>query len=262
MAQKIDKDHTDAKHSLKLIQLSDIHFLDDPTETLGGMNTHDSLQAVLADIQKKHLMPDQVLLTGDLAQNGGKASYQRLAQTMSAFSCPIYCIPGNHDDHDEMKKFLIGKNLYRQHYFSWENWRIILMDSTAPGLDDGFFAESDFAYMENQLSSADYQHALLVMHHQPIAIQTPYIDEIRLINEALFWEKIRRFPQIKAIIFGHVHQVFESVYRGIQIMSAPSTCTQFLPKNNKFAIDATLTPGYRWLELKKDGSILTKIYRI
>lgn len=44
-------------------------------------------------------------------------------------------------------------------------------------------------------------------------------------------------------------------------MATPSTCIQFKPLSSYFALDA-LQPGYRLLELKPDGSMLTNVYRI
>ncbi len=42
------------------------------------------------------------------------------------------------------------------------------------------------------------------------------------------------------------------------MMSTPSTCAQFLPNSDDFALDSR-PPGYRWLELSSDGSISTRV---
>ena len=53
-----------------------------------------------------------------------------------------------------------------------------------------------------------------------------------------------------------------STRRGdVLLLSAPSTCIQFLPNSVGFAVDMT-APGYRWLELHPDGRIDTGIERL
>jgi Icc protein len=41
-------------------------------------------------------------------------------------------------------------------------------------------------------------------------------------------------------------------------MSTPSTCAQFLPSSEFFALDER-PPGMRWIELCDDGSIETEV---
>ena len=41
-------------------------------------------------------------------------------------------------------------------------------------------------------------------------------------------------------------------------MSTPSTCAQFLPRSEFFALDDR-PPGLRWLELHADGHIETEV---
>ena len=45
------------------------------------------------------------------------------------------------------------------------------------------------------------------------------------------------------------------------ILSTPSTCIQFKPKSDKFALDEE-HPGYRFIKLKANGEIETQVYRL
>lgn len=253
---------TSTDETLHVIQLSDTHLMDSPSQTLGGVNTQETLTAVIADILLRKINPDMILITGDLSQNGAKASYQRLAKTLAHVPCKVYYIPGNHDDTDEMNQWLYSKNSCPQNVILGKYWQIILLDSTAPGLEDGFLAEVDFTHLEYALQKKPKHFTIIAIHHPPLPVGAHYMDEIRLINSEVFLTKIKYYPQIKAVLFGHVHQIFEAQIADVQFLSAPSTAIQFLPNSKKFAIDHSLTPGYRWLELKKDGSLLTGINRI
>jgi Icc protein len=55
-----------------------------------------------------------------------------------------------------------------------------------------------------------------------------------------------------------VHQVHDTERNGVKLFSTPSTCAQFLPLSNSFAIDRR-PPGYRWLDLNPDGTITTEV---
>lgn len=45
------------------------------------------------------------------------------------------------------------------------------------------------------------------------------------------------------------------------MLASPSTCIQFLPDNDEFALDKRM-PGIRWFELNADGTFETGVKRI
>jgi Icc protein len=70
-----------------------------------------------------------------------------------------------------------------------------------------------------------------------------------------------RSHAVRAMLWGHVHQGFESRRKGVRLLSVPSTCAQFLPHSDQFAIDPS-PPGYRRLTLRADGTIDTEVLRV
>jgi Icc protein len=72
---------------------------------------------------------------------------------------------------------------------------------------------------------------------------------------------IDRYPQVRLVIFGHIHQEFERSRRGITYLGTPSTCIQFMPNSQKFSLDQT-KPGFRLLNLYPNGMFNTKIERV
>lgn len=79
-----------------LIQITDTHLLADPTAQLRGCNPWRTLQDCLRQVAKHQ--PDGLLLTGDLADQGQLAAYDSLITAVSTIGCPVYWLPGNHDD--------------------------------------------------------------------------------------------------------------------------------------------------------------------
>lgn len=244
---------------VSLVQLSDIHLLADPKKKLHGFNTQDTLEKVLAKV--KQYAPNLVVMTGDLTQDGDLSAYHRLAKSVATLNCPVYWVPGNHDDIDNAQAGLVGANLRHDQSLVTGNWHLIFLDTTAPGLDDGFLSTLDFEQLQHSLHSYPQTPTLIFMHHPPIAIGC-YMDEIRLVNEEPFLSILHNQPQIRAICFGHVHQVFETKQQNLYFLSAPSTAMQFAPKLAQFGLDKSTGPGFRWLELNADGGFATGIERV
>jgi len=63
------------------------------------------------------------------------------------------------------------------------------------------------------------------------------------------------------VLWGHVHQEFDQSMQGVRWLATPSTCVQFTPRSDDFAVDST-APGYRWLRLYDDGHIQTAVSRV
>lgn len=66
-------------------------------ETLLGVNTWESYQAVLDAIHAEKRPCDLIVATGDLAQDQSSAAYQHFAEGIASFSVPCVWLPGNHD---------------------------------------------------------------------------------------------------------------------------------------------------------------------
>ncbi len=65
--------------------------------------------------------------------------------------------------------------------------------------------------------------------------------------------------QVRAVLFGHVHQVFEARRNGAQYLSAPSTFFQFKPNSPRFDRDER-PPGARIVRLNGD-QLRSAVYR-
>ena len=72
---------------------------------------------------------------------------------------------------------------------------------------------------------------------------------------------VRRNPQVRGLLWGHIHQEFDRTLQGVRFLGSPSTCIQFTPKKHGFGLDSA-PPGYRWLILQPDGQIQTGVQRL
>lgn len=201
-----------------------------------------------------------VLATGDLSQDGSGESYQRFHQSMDQFRCPVYWLPGNHDLTDIMADHQAAQRM-SPCVINVNGWQIIMLDSTIRGKVPGNFSQSELQFLEKSLKASAGKHVMIALHHQPVPVGSDWLDQQIVGNADDFLKVVDQFSNVKAIIWGHVHQVFETDRKGVKLMSVPSTCVQFRPKSSDFAVD-TENPGYRWIDLFPNGDLKTGVSRV
>jgi Icc protein len=246
-----------ATSAVRLTHLTDPHLYGSEGELLRGIATLPSLEATLANAQQRDWPPDAVLVTGDLVQDdaGGYAHFRRL---LGALRLPVLCLPGNHDEPEAMRReldcapFVIGGTV------DLGLWRIVLLDSTIAGSAAGRLSAQSLGALQAALAGAPQRHALVCLHHHPVPMASRWLDRVGLHNAGEFFDIIDRNPNVRGIVWGHVHQSYDALRNGVRLLATPSTCAQFLPHAEQFALDRR-PPGYRTLELKADGSILTEV---
>jgi Icc protein len=205
--------------------------------------------------------PDLVVASGDLAHDGSPQAYQHLHRCFSRLDAPVYCLPGNHDEAVALRANSECGRLYSSRSACIGGWLQLFLDSTVTGSDGGHLAETELDELDAALASHPGLPALVCLHHQPVNIGSRWLDSMAVDNPEAFFKIIDRHPQVRAVIWGHVHQTFEQQRNHVRLLSTPSTCIQFLPNSEKFAVDM-IPPGYRWLELYPDGTFTTGVARL
>ena len=85
-------------------------------------------------------------------------------------------------------------------------------------------------------------------------MHSKWLDSVGLDNGEEFLSRAASSGRVRAALFGHVHQDYDADHDGIRLIATPSTCRQFLPLADEFAVDDK-PPAYRCIELRPDGSI-------
>ncbi|MDM8348446.1 3',5'-cyclic-AMP phosphodiesterase [Pseudomonas sp. sp1636] len=243
-----------------LVQLSDSHLFAEAAGKLLGMDTQDSLQQVLDRVLQEQPQIDLMLATGDLSQDGSQASYERFRQMTAALAAPARWFPGNHDDVPAMQAACADSDLLEP-VIDLGNWRIILLDSSIPGAVPGYLDQQQLALLERALGEAPERHHLICLHHHPVSIGCRWMEPIGLRNPEALFAVLERFSQVRALLWGHIHQEFDRQREAVRLLASPSTCVQFAPGSEEFQVDTT-APGYRWLRLYADGRLDTGVSRV
>ena len=245
------------KSAIRLLQLSDPHLFGSDTGTLRGVETRQSLQSVLQHAHGQIADAAAILLTGDLV-NDDPSGYATVRELLGAAGKPVWCLPGNHDDPLVMRRELAATPFHVGGFHDLGNWRIVLLDSCVPGEVHGQLSAAELARLESALAGAGERHVLVALHHHPIPMGSRWIDAVGLRNPQALFAITDRCAQVRAMVWGHVHQQHDSRRGAVRMLATPSTCAQFLPHSDRFAIDSA-PPAWRCLALHADGSIETEV---
>lgn len=240
----------------KLIQLTDCHLYADPDAEHKGLRPGRTLERVCHHIAARHPDLAALLLTGDLSQDESIESYRWLRSVISRFAAPAYAIPGNHDRKEHMPAAFA--NAIQSADFELGSWKIHLLDSSVPGETGGFVARDELQRLQRELELNRSVPRLIALHHHPVAIGSDWMDRLGLRNREALNSILHRHEQVKAVLFGHIHQEFSARAGHLFYLGAPSTCVQFKPRSLLYAVD-TLPPGYRVLNLHANGMLETQI---
>lgn len=205
--------------------------------------------------------PDRFLLTGDLAEDPSTSTYGRIAQAFQKQNAPIHFLPGNHDIPEVMHDSLTREGFQREKIITWGNWRILLLDSTQNKSPIGELGSQELKWLDETLESLKGCWIVLALHHHPIPSASGWMDTMMIVDSDVFLTMIAPHREIKAVLFGHVHQEIDQALGSIRFLGTPSTCFQFMPKSHTFAMD-DMHPGYRWIELHEDGELTTQVVRV
>ncbi|MBK5931574.1 3',5'-cyclic-AMP phosphodiesterase [Halochromatium salexigens] len=245
---------------MRLLQLTDLHLYAEPERLLLGQCTRSTFEQVLAQAQRQHWPPDAILFTGDLVHDERVEGYRYLRRMIDRIDCPCFCLPGNHDRLDLLTEVDPGADQACR-LEPLGPWDLLLLDSTIAGSEGGRLRPDTLERLAQHLAAAPQRPALIGLHHQPVPVGSRWIDTMQIENGAALMALAERHPRLRAILCGHVHQAFDRQRGHIRLLATPSTCAQFKPGSDDFALDDR-PPGYRWLELEPDGSLHTGIERL
>lgn len=228
-------------------QVSDIH--------IGGSDE----SAERAERVMRHLaaLPgrlDAILVTGDIADHALVEEYE-VARELLRTDVPLIVCPGNHDARAEFEKFLGPVN----QVLRLDTVTLALADSSIAGRPDGYLADETLAWLDEVLAERPDVPAFVGMHHPPVELGIPYVDEIRLGAPDRLGKLLERHPQVVAVLAGHAHTGAVSSFAGRPLVVAPGVVSTALTTTecaDYFPVTYDLPPAFA-LHRFDGGSLVT-----
>jgi Icc protein len=243
-------------NGILIAQITDCHLPADPQQTYRGINPHKNLRTLLMKVRA--MKPDLLLATGDLSEDGSRASYRALQEYFMPLGVPVLALPGNHDNAHLLAEMFPGSPVDTIGVSEHGPWQLIRLNSCLPGKPEGRLSEKTLADLEDFLERHGQTPQLISLHHQPIAIGSPWIDKYRLLDAQALLQLLDRYAGVKAVVWGHVHQVFETSRNGTMMLGGPSSAINALPGGQKFT-PGTIGPACRWLDLRADETLISGV---
>jgi len=239
-----------------IAQVTDCHLPADPEGSYRGINPRLNLEALLETVRARR--PDLLLLTGDLSEDGSRASYRALRSIFQSFEAPVLALPGNHDDAALLEETFPGSPVDAIRVSEHGAWQIVRLNSCLPGAPEGQVSDRAIAELEQHLAGNAGRAQLIALHHQPVAVGNPWIDRYPLMNPQPLLQLIDGYSNVKAVVWGHIHQEFSTERNGTVMLGGPSSAINTLPGMQKFTPDR-MGPACRWLKLNADHTLSTAI---
>jgi Icc protein len=250
--------------SLTIVQLTDCHLFTDPDGSLRDVATRPRLHAVVEDICERVPDFDLLVVTGDTAHDEAQATYEEFRAELADWVDRLRIVPGNHDNRAALRRvFPVATEEIGDHVgFRVERgeWLVIGLDSQLTGEDAGELGPGQLAWLDDRLAVDPARNAVLFLHHPPIAVESPWVDRIGLLDAGALETVLAQHPQVRAVITGHVHQEASGRCGGADVHTSPAVAPQFRPHTETLVIDPG-PPAYRIIELYPTGDWSTTVVR-
>lgn len=209
----------------RILHISDLHFSTDyfrrKTVYSPLMNQMNSpfrqLERLLGDSEHDF---DIVLCSGDICEYGTVGEYATVKKYLDDyFGCPVLVTAGNHDNMVNLTE-AFGLNsrdgeLFEVH--SIDDVRVICLNSGHPDFNDGFISEKSCELLKEELKEEIKKTMVMTHHHLiPQQFSLPQAQYPECLRE------IVRESQIMAIVTGHTHHPFRTVFEGKNYFTAGS----------------------------------------
>ena len=263
---------------VNLLQLSDLHLFEDPEARLRGVPTQRSLNDVLNHVAELMETCRRVILTGDLAHDELPVTYRILRRTLEERGLLEKCLllPGNHDNRRGLREVfpeqtdccevaaapVASQGPERPLLFAVAEggWHLFGLDSHIPGEVCGQVTDEVVDWLADALARFPETPTAVFMHHPPIAVGSPWLDQLGLLEPAPLTRVLRESPQVRLVCCGHIHQDWQGQLGSCQVLSTPSTGLQFTPASAVSSYDE-LPPGGRLIQLNED-TYATSVVRL
>ena len=230
---------------MKFVVLSDLH-LGPPGVAVNGLDPAARLAAAVEAINRDHANADFVAIAGDLADLGEVAAYEVLRDTLAPLTVPCHITLGNHDRPEAYLSVFGQEHSDPQARVSkvleLDSYRVILLDTTTPGTHAGARCEGRRDWLAAKLDEAEDRPVIIVMHHHANVLSLP-VDEIPLADGAGFARLLKRHPDVRMVISGHVHLTTSGVWHGIPMTTLAGS---------HYSVNAHL-PGMAGAQLRLEG---------
>jgi len=196
-----------------LAQVSDLHLRPVGLPADRVVETNMLAERAFRAIARMRPTVDAVILSGDLTESGLLPEYEVLVAMLGRhLHCPVLAIPGNHDQRENFRSSLahlpgVTEDAeFVQYSRDLGPLRLLMLDTVVPGAAHGELCIKRREWLERTLKKTPAKPTVVVMHHPPFDCGIAHMDRIKLAQSEEFVAILRRHPEVRRILCGHVHR--------------------------------------------------------
>lgn len=212
-----------------IAQLTDLHIRPKGRLAYGLVDTASYLAEAVAVLAGGRFPLDAIIVTGDLTDFGTPEEYAHFLDLIAPLAVPVLPLPGNHDNRAAMAAALAhlapfpqGEDGHLSYRADIGGMRLLMLDATVPGHPHGQILPSHIAWLESTLADAPGRPALLALHHPPFLTGIGHMDVQNCHGASELEACLARWPNVLAVVCGHVHRAIHTTFAGRAASIAPS----------------------------------------
>jgi 3',5'-cyclic AMP phosphodiesterase CpdA len=215
-----------------IAQISDLHIAEDGSSIREFVDANEKLERAVDYLNAMPMRPDVVIATGDLTDHGRAAQYELLAAILDRLDVPLLLIPGNHDERGPFLERFAKTHGYLpadgpvQYVVDDHDVRLIAIDSTRDDHHDGEVDDAQLAWLDRTLAARRDDPTVVFLHHPPFTTGIWWMDCIGLAGAHGLETIVRRHPQVRLVLAGHLHRPIATNWGSTVVWTAPSTTHQ------------------------------------
>ena len=222
-----------------LVQITDTHIREAGRLAYRRVDTGAGLQATIESVLALRQAPDAVVVTGDLVDFGRPAEYARLERMLAPLTMPVYLLPGNHDDRDQLRAAFPRHTWLADPVTTVDGARaiqyavrigplhLLTLDTVVHGRSHGELCEARLDWLEARLAERVGEPVIVAMHHPPFTTFIGHMDKAGLMSGI---ERLRGIvaghPNVERIVCGHLHRSIDVRFGGTIASTCPGPAHQ------------------------------------
>lgn len=246
------------------VQITDLHIRRPGALAYGKVDTTVFLRATIDSIGRLQQAPAAIIVTGDLTDFGRPEEYDTLRTLLAPLTMPVYLLPGNHDDRDNLRAAFpdhayLQEGEFVQYHVRLGPLHLLTLDTSEPGQSAGRLCHARLSWLERKLDELQDAPAAIAMHHPPFRTLIGHMDDIGLLEGAEELEALlRRHPNVERVLCGHLHRAIDVRFGGTLASTCPGPAHQVTLNLDPNAPSDWMfePPGFRVLAWDESGKRL------
>lgn len=232
---------------MKLVHISDIHLVENGN-VIWGTDTKLHFDRAIDKINSIKDI-DAIFVSGDLADDGSLWAYQYIDEAFKSLRIPTYCCPGNHDNIEFMLNDFKPSFIETREHVTIKDWDFYLFNTAVKGMARGFLTEEKLKSIKEIISSTNRPIGF-IFHHPPIE-PGGWLNRRLLEDRDNFNSLISNCPNVKLVLFGHIHYHLKQTINKVLYSSATAIGYAFDKELPKFQI-ADGKEGFNLIEISNE----------